>query len=91
MSKSIYQILCDNIKDGILDPAFTLDSSSDPEKLKWAPGAWDGILMYHMGAEKMDAAAAKIMAQALKAAAHQKFEKADDLFLLSVKSTAPFP
>ena len=81
MEKSIYQQICDKITDGILDSDFALyEQDSDASEIKWAPGALDGVYIYHMPHADLDAAQAKRMARALKCAAGGDFPKADAMF-----------
>ena len=80
MRKSIYQLICDHITDGLLSEDFSLHEESSPAQFSWAPGAQDGIAIYHMGRTQLDFTAAKKMAQALRAAADQDYDRADSLF-----------
>lgn len=80
MSKSIYQLICDNMNDGLLAKDFTLHEKSSPAQFSWAPGAQDGVAIYHMGHPRLDSTATKRMVQALRAAAQQDFATADNLF-----------
>ncbi|MDE6834548.1 MAG: hypothetical protein K2J39_09950 [Ruminococcus sp.] len=50
-NKSLLEAITDNIKDGVLPDTFSLpkeDDNSDPNKIKFADGAMDGIGIYHM-------------------------------------------
>ena len=81
MEKSIYQQICDHITDGILDESFSLqDEDPDGAPFKWAPGAMDGVAMYHMQHSGLDASQAKGMAKALKSAASGNYPEAEGLF-----------
>ena len=84
MEESIYQQICNNISDGILKPGFVLpeqdEQDSDDFKIKWAPGAMDGISFYHMFHAVLDAGQVKGMARALKCAASRNFPKTDAMF-----------
>ena len=81
MEKSIYQQICDYITDGILDESFSLqDEDTDGAPFKWAPGAMDGVAMYHMQHSGLDASQAKGMAKALKSAASGNYPEAEALF-----------
>ncbi len=81
MKRSIYQMICDHMKEGILDPAFSLpEEDADPSMPSFAPGALDGIMVYHMGFEPLNAAQAKQMARAVRAAAAGRQEEAEQLF-----------
>ena len=81
MAKSIYQQITGHISDGVLDSGFSLpDEKTDGSSLRFAPGAFDGMCIYHMGRGELDADAAKQMAVALKTAADGDYSKADTLF-----------
>ena len=54
--RSIYELIAANITDDRLPDDFSLtkdEEESDPNKLKWADGAMDGVSMYHMGFPKI--------------------------------------
>lgn len=69
MAKSVYQLICDNMTDGVLDPGFSLpEEDADPKGIHFAPGAMDGIYLYHMAHSQLSAAQAKVMGKALRAA-----------------------
>lgn len=60
MERSIYEQLCNNITDNILDDEFVLfEEASDDTGFKWAPGAMDGVMIYHMRHTGLDAAQIK--------------------------------
>lgn len=80
MEKSIYQQICDNITDGILDCDFILHEQDSDDSVKWAPGALDGVRIYHMSHTGMDAVQLKGMVRALKVAICGDFSKADAMF-----------
>jgi len=81
MEKSIYSQICDHITDGILSDSFSLpDEVAGASPLRFAPGAFDGMCMYHMRIDGLDADSTKEMAVALKAAAGGNFREADELF-----------
>lgn len=81
MGKSIYQQICDNITDGILNGSFSLpDEEKGFSPLRFAPGAFDGMCMYHMRNGGLDAAGSKEMAKALKTAAAGNYKEANILF-----------
>ena len=48
MAKSIYQLICDNIKNGVLEENFSAPDESDDSPIKWASGAMDGVYIFHM-------------------------------------------
>ena len=50
-NKSLLEVIIDNIKDCVLPDTFSLpkeDDNSDPNKIRFADGAMDGICIYHM-------------------------------------------
>ncbi len=69
MAKSIYQLICDNIKDGVLEENFSAPDESDDSPIRWASGAMDGVYIFHMNHSGLNATQTKEMARALKAAA----------------------
>ena len=81
MEKSIYQQIIDYISDGVLDNSFSLpDEAAGQSQVRFVPGAFDGICMYHMGHRDLDTDGAKQMAVALKTAANGDFPETDNLF-----------
>lgn len=80
MAKSIYELICDNIKDGILDENFSAPDEEDDSPIKWVSGAMDGVTLYHMGHSGLNAEQTKQMARALKSAARGEYQEADNLF-----------
>ncbi len=47
--KSIYEIIKENLINGVLPRAFSLPSDNSEHKVRFADGAMDGIAIYHMG------------------------------------------
>ncbi len=81
MEKSIYQQITDHIFDGVLDADFSLpDEKVGWSPLRFAPGAFDGLCIYHMRHGELDADAAKQMAVALKTVAKGDYSGANELF-----------
>ena len=81
MGKSIYQQIIEHISDGVLDNDFSLpDEKVGFSPLRFAPGAFDGMCIYHMSHSALDADAAEQMAVALKTAAMGDYSKANTLF-----------
>ena len=81
MGKSIYQMITENISDGVLDSGFSLpDEVVGRSPLRLAPGAFDGMCIYHMGHHELDEDGARQMIAALKAAAKGSFSEADRSF-----------
>ena len=81
MEKSIYSMICDSMTDGILKEGFSLtEEDPDTSELRYAPGAMDGIFMYHMGRDGMSDEAAEEMARCVNSAASGNEEEAERLF-----------
>lgn len=81
MEKSIYQQITDHISDGVLDADFSLpDEEVGWSPLRFAPGAFDGLCIYHMRHGELDADAAKQMAVALKTVAKGDYSRTNTLF-----------
>lgn len=80
MPKSIYQLICDHIADGVLEPSFSLSNEiTDSAALPFADGARDGIYMYHMHHTALTPAQSRGMGKALRVAATGGFEEAQGL------------
>ena len=86
MAKSIYQLICDNIKDGVLEENFSAPDESNDSPIRWASGAMDGVYIFHMNHSGLNAAQTKEMARTLKAAARGDYQEADSLFFEWTKS-----
>lgn len=81
MKESIYQLICDNITDGILNEGFSLpDEDSDDSSVIWAPGAMDGVTMYHVMRSELDTSQIKELEKTLRSAADGNYSEADALF-----------
>jgi hypothetical protein len=81
MSKSIYQLICDNITDDALNEEFYIEGAEDEiAGFRWAPGAMDGVRIYHMSPSGLDADGAREMEDAIKCAAEGDFSEADHKF-----------
>ena len=81
MEKSIYQQITEHISDGVLEADFSLpDEKAGNSPLRFAPGAFDGICVYHMRHDELEADAEEQMADALKAAARGDYSGANELF-----------
>ncbi|MBR2742796.1 MAG: hypothetical protein IKD89_04315 [Clostridia bacterium] len=82
MAKSIYMMICDALRDGAEIGSVELpdDASDAGNGMKFAPGAADGICLYHMQLTDQSAEQAKAMARAVKAASEGDHKKAEALF-----------
>ena len=85
MEKSIYELICNNINDGVLKDGFSLPEEVDPASVRFAPGALDGIRIYHMGHSKPDADGMMQMEEAVRCAAGDNRQEAEALFAESTK------
>lgn len=81
MKTPVYQIIAQNIRNGVLPPDFSLpEAGSDPAAVRFAPGAMDGITIYHMQPRELDAEGIKQMAEAFRTVSDGKFQEAEELF-----------
>jgi hypothetical protein len=81
MEKSICELICDNITDDTLNPDFRIeDSTEEIGEIHWAPGALDGVTIYHMAPSNLDAEGASEMADAVKCASEGDDQEADNRF-----------
>ena len=64
--KSLYDVIKENLIDGELPDTFSLpkDEDDDPNKIKWADGARDGVSIYHMRQPDVSDEQIKIVADA---------------------------
>ena len=79
MEQSIYETIVRNIENGELREDFTLPGTS-PADVRLGPGGSDTFLVFHADRQPLDAAGAKGMAEAVRAAAAGSFPAADALF-----------
>lgn len=78
MKRSIYERLSEHIHDGVLDSSFTIEQEETEENaVRYAPGAEDGIFLYHMPRRRLSASEARQLALALRSAATDSFETAE--------------
>ena len=81
MEKPLYQLICENIRGGVLPDDFSLpDENESGNGIRWAPGAMDGVSLYHAYPGAPDDAGMELMARALKAAASGAYTEAERLF-----------
>lgn len=81
MDKSIYELISENTTNGVLNKGFFLpEENKDDSVLPYAPGAFDGICLFHMANKKVDRAQMGQMAEALERASGGYFPQADALF-----------
>ena len=66
--KSLLETIHENIRNGELPDSFSLPKEdSDPNKVKWADGAYDGVSIFHMGRPEITDEHMKIVADAFSA------------------------
>ncbi len=91
--KSILQLIKENLRaDGTLPDEFELpdiaaESQYKEAELKFAPGAQDGIYLFHMSPEDISEENSALMGDAVWAIATDEFEKADSIFEELTKSS----
>lgn len=67
IGKSLYNVIKENIKDGRLPEDFSLPKEKFNDKVAFADGAMDGIMIYHMGRGEISDEDMKICEDALRA------------------------
>ncbi len=81
MSRSVYEEILENIKDGALPEGFGLSGGEAEEgEIGWAPGAMDGVFIYHSAHEGPDEEQLGRIYEAVDCAASGNYEKADEMF-----------
>ncbi|MBR3250659.1 MAG: hypothetical protein IKF80_03035 [Erysipelotrichaceae bacterium] len=81
MKQSIYLQILNNIKNGMLDGSFCIDEDQgDDQAISWAPGARDGVAIYHTVPDAMDELQKEKMIEALKSTLSSDNRKTDELF-----------
>ena len=60
----LIELIENNLLNGELPDSFSLPKDDDPNKVKWADGAFDGVSMYHMGRPEITDEHMKIVADA---------------------------
>ena len=86
--KSIYERICENIKDGLLAEDFVLPPE-DKESILWAPGAMDGVYIYHMGHPDTGKSTLNKMGEAINSISNGDFTQGERSFYeLTKKNSA---
>ena len=80
MEKSIYELIRSALVDGVLPDHFSLPDEADSAPVKFAPGAFDGIAIFHMGLDELDDEGRVKLGEALASASTGKREETDALF-----------
>ena len=77
---SLYEYILENVKNGRLSKDFCLPEAEGEAGVRFADGAMDGIILYHMGSEPLDEEGEAKLAVAVKAASAGEWEEADRAF-----------
>ncbi|MBQ2597109.1 MAG: hypothetical protein II581_04295 [Oscillospiraceae bacterium] len=80
MEKSIYERISESLVDGVLPDGFSLPDEADSAPVKFAPGAFDGICIYHMGLDELDDEGRAELGRALASASTGDRAETDALF-----------
>ena len=80
MEKSIYERISGSLVDGVLPDGFSLPDEADSAPVKFAPGAFDGICIYHMGLDELDDEGRAELGRALASASTGDRAETDALF-----------
>lgn len=75
-TKSIYQYIEENKRNGCLPDLFSLPSADSDSRFRFADGAMDGISIFHMRAAEIDPEMLEKLGSALEAAGQREFSKA---------------
>ena len=89
-ANSIYECIVSSMVDGELPDGFSLASFfGKDESIPFAPGARDGICLYHVMPVLVSEDAEAVIAQAVEAAASDDFEAADQAFFSLLEECSP--
>ena len=80
MEKSIYERISESLVDGVLPDGFSLPDEADSAPVKFAPGAFDGISIYHMGLDELNDEGRTELGRALASASTGNRAETDALF-----------
>ena len=80
MEKSIYELIRSAVVDGVLPDGFSLPDEADSAPVKFAPGAFDGITIFHMGLDELDDEGRVKLGEALASASTGNRAETDALF-----------
>lgn len=65
--KSLYELICENIKDGKLDKSFSLPDEESKYSVRFADGCMDGMCVYHICRYDMTKEDTELLEQSVKA------------------------
>ena len=77
---SLYEYILQNVRNGRLEEDFSLPEVEDESGVRFADGAMNGIMLFHMGTEPLDEAGEAKLSAAVKAASAGEWEEADRIF-----------
>ena len=80
MTQSVYSQILDAIREGTLPDDFSLHTEEAEGAIAWAPGAQDGVTIYHMSYPGLDDANYAKMEKALDCASSGDVPSAEQLF-----------
>ena len=89
--KTVYEIIAENTENGRLPDNYSLPDEyvySETPGLKWAPGALDGVTMYHMGHSRLIQEDYDLFASVLQAVSNGAENAAERFRLLGRKHRA---
>ena len=80
MEKSIYELIRSAVVGDALPDGFSLPDEADSAPVKFAPGAFDGITIFHMGLDELDDEGRVKLGEALASASTGNRAETDALF-----------
>lgn len=80
MNRPIYELIAKSVENGRLPDGFSLPEEEDSAPVKFAPGAFDGICIYHMGLDELDDEGRQALGTVLQSASAGDRERTDALF-----------
>ena len=86
-NKPIYELILENLKGKELTSGFSLDEQT--EGVRFAPGAEDGILIFHTVRSEPDEEAKQAVRKALHTACQGDYETAEQLFIEASEKIRP--
>ena len=84
--ESVYKMICENVKNDQLDRDFNLPQENN-ESVHWAPGAMDGVYIYHLAHSAADKETLSRMGKAIDEASEGNFEQAEQSFFELTKAS----
>ena len=84
--QSVYECIRDHVKDGVLPDDFRLPQEEESD-LNFAPGAQDGIYVFHVPTRETSEEDQQSIEDFLRAASDDQFEKAEDIVIALSRKT----